>query len=181
MVDRGPELCGECHLRGSPEAVDASGGFIKHHEQYEELFQSRHIVLDCVVCHDPHEGVVQLRQAGEQTTRTRCENCHFEEARHQASETMVAVGVECIDCHMPRLVKSATGNADMFTGDIRTHLMAIDPELVSRFVELEDGSTIAASQISLDFACRHCHVEGGGATPRSDEELIEMATGYHSR
>jgi len=46
-----------------------------HHEQYEELFQSKHIVLDCVVCHDPHAGVVQIRKADAQTTRTRCENC----------------------------------------------------------------------------------------------------------
>ena len=32
-VDRDSELCGECHLCGGPEAVNASGGFIKHHEQ----------------------------------------------------------------------------------------------------------------------------------------------------
>jgi len=180
-VDRDPELCGECHYRGSPEAVDASGGFIKHHEQYEELFQSKHIVLKCVDCHDPHLGVVQLRQAGVQTTRTQCENCHFEEAKYQNSEVHQAVGVECIDCHMPRLVKSATGNADMFTGDIRTHLMAIDPDQVEQFIELEDGSVVSASQIGLDFACRHCHVEGGKATPKTDEELRAVASGYHRR
>jgi len=181
VVDRDSELCGECHLRGSPEAVDASGGFIKHHEQYEELFQSKHIVLKCVDCHDPHVGVVQLRQAGEQTTRTQCENCHFEEAKYQNSEVHQAVGVECIDCHMPRLVKSATGNAEMFTGDIRTHLMAIDPDLIEQFIELPDGSVVSASQISLNFACRHCHVEGGQATPKTDDELRARATGYHSR
>ena len=180
-VDRDAELCGECHLRGSPEAVDASGGFIKHHEQYEELFQSKHIVLECVDCHDPHVGVVQLRQAGEQTTRTQCENCHFEEAKYQNSEVHEAVGVECIDCHMPRLVKSATGNADMFTGDIRTHMMAIDPDQVEQFIELDDGSVVSASQIGLDFACRHCHVEGGQATPKTDDELRAVATGYHER
>ena len=180
-VDRDAELCGECHHRGSPEAVDASGGFIKHHEQYEELYQAKHIVLDCVDCHDPHVGVVQLRQAGVQTTRTRCENCHFEEAKYQNSEVHQAVGVECIDCHMPRLVKSATGNAEMFTGDIRTHLMAIDPDQVEQFIELEDGSVVSASQIGLDFACRHCHVEGGQAAPKTDDELRARATGYHAR
>ncbi len=175
--DRDSELCGECHLRGAPEGVDTSGGFIKHHEQYEELFQSKHVTLDCVVCHDPHAGVVQLRQAEAQTTRTQCVNCHFEKARYQASEVHPAVA-ECIDCHMPRVTKSAVGDAAKFTGDIRTHLMAIDPMQIGQFNE---EGTEALSQLGLDFACRHCHVEGGSATPKTDEELIEKAVGYHDR
>jgi hypothetical protein len=175
VVDRDAELCGECHLRGEPEGVDASGGFIRHHEQYEELFQSKHIVLDCVVCHDPHAGVVQLRKAGEQTVRTQCGNCHFKEAEYQDSQVHSAVA-QCIDCHMPRVTKSAVGDAAKFTGDIRTHLMAIDPEQVGQFSE-EGSETL--SQIGLDFACRHCHVEGGSATPKTDEELIDKAQGYH--
>jgi predicted CXXCH cytochrome family protein len=35
------------------------------------------VVVKCVQCHDPHEGLVQFRRAGEQTTRTTCVNCHF--------------------------------------------------------------------------------------------------------
>jgi len=176
-VDRDPELCGECHLRGAPEAVNASGGFIQHHEQYEELFQSKHIILDCVICHNPHAGVIQLRQAGEQTTRTQCENCHFEQAKYQKNEMHMALGVECIDCHMPRITKSAVGDAVKFTGDIRTHMMAIDPEQIGQFTK--DGSE-ALSQVGLGFACRHCHVPDS-AFAKSDEELIEMALGYHER
>ena len=176
-VDRDAELCGECHLRGAPEEVNASGGFIRHHEQYEELFQSKHITLDCVVCHDPHVGVVQLRQAGEQTTRTQCENCHFQNAKYQDSAVHPAVA-DCIDCHMARVTKSAVGNAEKFTGDIRTHLMAIDAEQIGQFTE--DGS-VALSQLGLNFACRSCHVEGGMAMPKTDEELIEKAIGYHDR
>ena len=126
----------------------------------------------------PARGVVQLRQAGEQTTRTQCENCHFEKAKFQNSEVHPALGVECIDCHMPRVTKSAVGDAEKFTGDIRTHLMAIDPDQDGQFTE--DGSE-ALSQLSLDFACRHCHVEGGKATPKTGEELIERATGYHDQ
>ena len=177
VVDRDAELCGQCHLRGGPEAVNASGGFIKHHEQYEELFQSKHIALDCVLCHDPHAGVMQLRQAGEQTTRTSCENCHFQQAKYQKSDVHPAVA-ECIDCHMPRVTKSAVGNAEMFTGDIRTHMMGIDADQVGQFTE--DGSE-ALSQIGLDFACRHCHVDGGMATVKTDQELTAKATGYHDR
>jgi hypothetical protein len=176
-VDRDSEQCGECHLRGAPEAVNASGGFIRHHEQYEELFQSKHIVLDCVKCHDPHVGVVQLRQADEQTTRTQCENCHFKNAKYQDSEIHPTVA-DCIDCHMPRVTKSAWGDAEKFTGDIRTHLMAIDPDQIGQFTE--DDSE-ALSQIGLDFACRGCHVKGGSATPKTDEELREKADGYHDK
>jgi hypothetical protein len=79
---------------------------------------------------------------------------------------------------MPRATKSAVGDAEKFTGDLRTHLMAIDPDQVGQFTE--DGSE-ALSQLSLDFACRHCHVEDGTASPKTDEELIERATGYHEQ
>ena len=174
-VDRDSELCGQCHLRGAPEAVNASGGFIQHHEQYEELFQSKHMALNCVTCHDPHEGVVQLRQVGEQTTRTQCENCHFKQETQQKLAVHMAVA-ECVDCHMPRVTKSAVGDAARFTGDIRTHMMAIDSREIGQFSE--DGKE-ALSQIGLDFACRHCHVAGGIATPKTDGQLIEMATDYH--
>src|SRR3990172_8033626 len=181
-VERSAALCGDCHIRGAVESVNAAGGFIEHHEQYEELFQSKHIPLDCVIGHDPHTRGIQLRKAQEsdpavQTTRTQCQNCHFKQAQYQDSEVHPAIGVQCIDCHMPRIAKSAWGDAEKFTGDIRTHLMAIDPQQIGQFSE--DGTT-ALSQIGLDFACRQCHVEGGKATPKTDEQLIDKATGYHT-
>jgi hypothetical protein len=70
------------------------------------------------------------------------------------------------------------GDLEKFSGDMRTHMMAIDPDQIGQFNE--DG-TEALSQIGLDFACRHCHVEGGMASPKTDEELTEMVTGYHNR
>ncbi|MCA9932589.1 MAG: hypothetical protein KC415_01605 [Anaerolineales bacterium] len=177
LLDRDSQACGACHVRGDSEEVNASDGFIQHHEQYEELFQSKHITIDCVICHDPHTGVVQLRRADEQTTRVQCENCHFEEEAVQNVERHVRLGVDCIDCHMPRLTKSAVGDSERFTGDIRTHLMAIDPMQIGQFSE--DG-TVALSQLSLDFACRSCHVSGGFAPVMTDEDLIVAAVGYHT-
>jgi hypothetical protein len=56
--------------------------------------------------------------------------------------------------------------------------MAIDPYQVGQFTE--DGK-YAYSQISLDFACRSCHVTGGTATVKTDEELFEKAVNYHAR
>jgi hypothetical protein len=77
---------------------------------------------------------------------------------------------------MPRVTKSAVGDPEKFTGDIRTHLMAIDPNQIDQFNE--DGS-LALSQLGLNFSCRHCHVEGGRAAPKTDAELIDAATGIH--
>ncbi len=175
-IDRDAEACGTCHSRGVLEEVDAGGGFIQHHEQYEELFQSKHIVIDCVICHDPHTGVVQLRKADVQTTRTECENCHFDEANNKPNEQHAKFAVDCIDCHMPRLTKSAVGDAEQFTGDIRTHLMAIEPTQIDQFNE--DGS-VALSQLSLNFACRSCHNPDGFGGEVTDDVLMEAATGYH--
>jgi len=175
-IVRDGEECGRCHRRDNVEQVNASDGFIQHHEQYEELYQSKHLVLDCVDCHDPHVGVVQLRQTGKQTTRTQCENCHFKAAQNQKVERHSAIGVPCIECHMPRLIANAWSNPDLFSGDIRTHVMAIDPNQVGQFSE--DGK-VAYSQISLNFACRHCHIFGTGLD-KTDEELIQAATDYHT-
>jgi hypothetical protein len=77
---------------------------------------------------------------------------------------------------MPRLVKSAWGVPERFTGDIRTHVMAIDPTQISQFSE--DG-TEALSQIGLDFACRQCHIPDT-AIALDDETLINAAMDYHS-
>jgi hypothetical protein len=174
QIDRDAEQCGLCHLRGDPENVDVSGGFVQHHEQYEELFQSKHIALDCVLCHDPHTGVIQLRQTGEQTTRTQCENCHFEQAKN-INHMSIA---KCIDCHMPFMVKSAIADPERYTGDIRTHLMAIDSEQIEQFDE--EGNPVSF-QIGLNFACRHCHSEGGMGLPKTDEELTALATIMHEK
>ncbi len=178
VVDRDAELCGECHVRGASEAVNASGGFIRHHEQYEELFQSKHVALDCIICHDPHIGVIQLRKAEQPTTRTQCENCHFQQAKYQNSKVHKAMKVACIDCHMPRVTKSAVGDIEKFTGDLRTHLMAIDFDQIGQFSE--DGK-VALSQLGLDFSCRSCHSEAGKASTKTDEELQEKAFNYHAR
>lgn len=174
-VDRDSEACGECHFRDTVEELDASDGLISHHEQYEELFQGKHITIDCVVCHDPHAGVIQLRERdARQTTRTECENCHFEAAENFNLEFHPS---ECIECHMPRVTMSALGDPSRFTGDIRTHLMAIDANQIEQFNE---EGTESFSQLGLDFACRHCHVDGGIASPKTDAELMQAANGIHS-
>lgn len=175
-IERDGALCGSCHRRESIEMVSAEDGFVRHAQQYSELFQSKHIVTDCVLCHNPHQLVVQLRQDRQQTSRTQCENCHFKEAQQQSNEKHKAMSFACIECHMPRVAKSAWGIAESFTGDVRAHLMAIDPNQIGQLSSNEETSL---SQIGLDYACRHCH-GAGMASPKTDEELINAARGYHS-
>jgi len=79
---------------------------------------------------------------------------------------------------MHRIVKSAWGNAEAYTGDIRAHLWAIDPDAISQFSE--DGKE-AISQVSLDFACKSCHRTGGTAMVKTDEQLWNTAVRYHER
>lgn len=175
-VDRDAGLCIGCHSRGSIEQVDATNGLIDHSDQYGDIFQGKHVALDCVVCHDPHKLVVQARQAKELTTSVRCENCHFKEAQYQNNSQHVLAKIACVECHMPRLIQSAWGDPAMFTGDVRTHRVTIDPNQIGQLSE--DGKTVLP-QIGLDFACRHCHVKGVGF-PKTDEELKAVANGYHN-
>ena len=174
-IDRDAEACTACHARGTLDEISAADGFIQHHDQYGDLYQSKHLVLDCVTCHDPHTGVVQLREADLPTVRTNCEDCHFAEAQYEAGHNEIG-GVDCIDCHMPRLIENAASDVAMFTGDMRSHVMLINPTQIAQFSE--DGTVLP--QISLDFACRSCHNANGRGVEVSDEQLISLAVGYHT-
>lgn len=172
--------CEQCHAITPVDEVDAEGAFISHHEQYPDLFDSKHIVLDCVDCHDPHTGVVQHLERGEQPVDVTCETCHFNVARYQNNVAHEMIQIDCIDCHMPRLLQNAVGDAGSFHGDMRSHVVAIDPYRVQQFEESENGQVIWP-QLSLDFACRSCHNPNDGlGQPKTDEELLQTAIDYHT-
>jgi hypothetical protein len=174
-VERDSELCGGCHRHNESSPVDAKDGFIDHQEQYEELFQGKHALLRCVQCHDPHSGVVQLSRAGEPTTRITCKQCHQKEAAYQKGAQHSIMQMDCIICHMPKIIKTAWGDAAKFKGDLRTHRVAINPNQIAQFSE--DGAT-ALPEIGLDYACRQCHLPNTQLA-KTDEELIQAATDYH--
>ncbi|MCB8949179.1 MAG: hypothetical protein H6653_14290 [Ardenticatenaceae bacterium] len=176
VINRDAESCDSCHTPGSLDGVTIENGFIQHHDGYQDLYQSKHLVLDCVTCHDPHSGVVQLREADLPTVQTNCEDCHFDQAQYEAGHNEIG-GVSCTDCHMPRLVQAAVGDPDMYTADLRTHVMSINPNQIEQFNE--DG-TLATTQISLNFACRSCHNPDGRAPAVTNEELLALAVGYHT-
>ena len=173
-VDRDSGLCGECHSRQPLGTVSVVDGFIADFQQFNEVSQSKHSSLSCVTCHDPHVGVPPPLVP---STRAECEDCHFKEAQFQNSVIHPNIA-GCSDCHMPPLGLSAGGESDGGFGDLHTHLFAIDTLQVGQFSE--DASE-SLSQISLDSACRSCHSENGIASPKTDEELLNTADGYHDR
>lgn len=172
VVERDSALCRECHTYVSTADLLVMDGFIQHSDQYGDLTQSKHQILDCLTCHDPHSGIVQQDQAGQQPTRLLCQDCHFREAQFQSNPAHVANGISCTDCHMPRLIQSGSANPKAYMGDMHTHVVAIDPRLISQF---NTDGTLASGQISLDYACRRCH----GST-KSNAELMAAANGYHA-
>lgn len=176
-IERDAEACLDCHVMGEADELVVADGFIQHHDQYGDLFPGKHAMLDCVLCHDPHSGVVQLDQENLDTTTTTCEECHYEQAQVVNIERHRVFNIDCVACHMPRLIQNAVGIPEQFTGDVRTHNVVINPTQIGQFSE--DGTEVLP-QIGLDFACRDCHNEQGIAPALSDEALIAGATGYHT-
>lgn len=171
-IDRSAEACGECHYRTSPpgsevNTIPASGGFIKHHEQYNEFLASPHSEQECVTCHDPHKrGEFSIKEDATCTSS----NCHDTEpyTTTYMQSPMAGYGVECKDCHMPYASKSAN-QLGPFEGDLQTHLFYINTDDTANMFT-EDGSNVALDfavpgkpekmnkgAVTLDFACKRCH------------------------
>jgi hypothetical protein len=164
--------CGECHQRGGKtNAIPASGGYIRHHEQYNEMKASKHADgvgpdLTCASCHDLHiPGRYPLAAgSGLSAIKTECSTCHpnHEITITDGSGTRVK-NIDCEDCHMPNASKSAIGmpKGNGWEGDVATHIWAINTDAVPRdsmfeggFVKL-DGDGLA--KVTMDFTCLQCH------------------------
>jgi len=171
--------CSRCHIRDDISVIDASGGFIKHHEQYEEILQSPHAQYQCTECHDPHRSAVYRDAATNpnQGIVKECAECHEGPATFGSSSKMDAAGISCEDCHMPPLVKSAVGNIDTFTGDVSTHLFRINTDASAP--QFNADGTAAMGYITIQYACQYCHIEGGTASVIPLEELRGWAENYH--
>jgi len=192
-VDDTSYFCGKCHTRGGDngvtpggEIIEASGGFIKHHEQYDEWLHSPHTNgPGCNNCHDPHASVKFDDDAAGEGNLTSCENCHTDQAAYSEHNGMP----ECTDCHMPKASKSAVA-LSLYQGDVPTHIWSINTDPVGKMEGMfsEDGTSVlenaqGQSQITLDFACYGCHKDengdGGSFSTRTLEELSEMAFNIH--
>ena len=172
-IERDSELCGSCHVRDDHGVIEAADGFILDQAQYEEVATSKKAVMRCVDCHDPHQTAKFDRNPG---IVAECESCHFEKETYQ--KITDRRHAKCTDCHMPLATMSALGDPAQFSADVRTHLFAINPLAESQFKK--DG-TESEHYLTLEFTCRGCHSEEGRAPNLSDEELLDVAVGFHER
>jgi hypothetical protein len=176
-VDRSSQLCGDCHVRGNPAQIDAQDGFEKHHEQYEDLYNSKHFAISCVTCHDPHASTLY---ADETINPTKgivqvCESCHWQ---NEWRNVRIHLGIDCVDCHMPPMAKSAQANLELFRGDIRSHQFSIntDPEAP----QFNEEGTLVMPYLTLQYVCGQCHNDQY-ADRMALTTLTEAASGYHDR
>jgi len=183
VVDSGSGLCGRCHTRDEDNHIAASGGFIKHHEQYDEWLHSPHNAMGgpgCNDCHDPHSSVIFDDVAVGTGTSTSCTDCHTVEVKHNGAPG-------CVDCHMPEADKSATA-AYAYKGDIRSHILTINTAAVGKMEGMfEEGGAFVIEDadglgnVTLDFACYGCHKDsegvGGANSIRSLQELSDYVLG----
>lgn len=149
-VDRSSASCGECHYRTDPNIIPAKGGFIRHHEQYNEFLKSGHSkTLTCASCHDPHK-------TGQTSIKLTCEDCHSDVAAVYADSHMGQEGVECEDCHMPAMSKSAV-SLRKWVGDVKTHLFKINLNTSAQSFNA-DGSQ-AIGHVTSEYSCLVCHYD----------------------
>lgn len=174
-------LCGTCHNRGYSNVIDSKGGFVKHHEQWDELVSTKHgssAGLSCSTCHDPHKRTIWDGDA----IIKNCSECHSSAAatvNHTASAS-------CVDCHMPYAAKSGTKRGESgFEGDVRSHLMKIIVNDEDMFTE--DGSAVRddatrPAALSVAYSCLGCHNRSSSdAIPdKTLEDAINEAAGMHS-
>lgn len=195
VVDSSASLCGECHVRNTAlwngvPAVEASGGFIRHHEQYEELQASgAHANLECVSCHEPHRSTLNENGSGcyasacHTTGATAIGSGHFGKT---FSRTGYSEDVTCVSCHMPFASKSAVAATDTTIigdgtsvtdaigriGDLHTHIFSIDTTDAAYDTMIDSttdpfsngkayvDTTGGEAAVTMDFACLRCHNDG---------------------
>ena len=187
-IDDTAELCGNCHTRDAARRVLTSGGFIRHHEQYDELKLGGKDSFDCGTCHEPHILTRYGNDAAGGILVT-CESCHADKVANNNHNGAPS----CINCHMGRATKSARAVHDN-EGDVRTHIFTINTSAVDKsamfVVDPADGKEIAEPFVTLDFACYSCHkpsaadggdpTQGGSNSTKTLAELSVKATGIHN-
>ncbi len=177
-IDRSADQCGQCHTRDAQRRIEAKGGFIRHHEQYDEMISAKHAALDCIDCHHQHKGARNTPGVG---IVRNCESCH----PAQAAKVKHNGAPDCIDCHMPEAGKSAVASNE-HNGDVMSHIFKVNSAAVDKSAMWydADGKQFSNGFVTLDFACYSCHRDasgvGGGRSQRSIAELSAFATGMHN-
>jgi hypothetical protein len=159
VVNESAAFCGLCHVRGEPNKIPAKGGFIRHHEQYNELLASPMNNFKCITCHDPHKGVHRgaTNPLGPKNGIIKeCAECHQNALKEFKGSTMQKAGVKCTDCHMPAATKSAV-KLSTYQADVRSHLFKINTRADTDMFTADDK--YAEGYLTLEFACLGCHTD----------------------
>ncbi len=167
------ELCGQCHYRNEDHSVAASGGFTKHHEQYDEFIHTGHYTgsgMNCSTCHDPHKRVIW---DGDGIKQGCTDNCHG------SVTTVSAAHNDCVSCHMAKTAKSAVQTIAGYQGDVHNHTFAIATDTTWNMFT-DDGSKMRLddnghTKIAKTNVCYGCHADGnGGGGTGSVKSLAEI-------
>lgn len=168
------DVCKNCHVRGDDlTKIPASNGLIRHHEQYQELAASPHGgKLKCTSCHSPHASTKYDAAAPGAGVEKECTTCHSD----KTIEVAAMAGLECADCHMPKVSKSAVTKTvgDITYGDVHTHLfkLTLDPDATLTYKDA-DGKEWGNNAVPVIYACKRCHTDWDAA------KAIEEAPKVH--
>jgi Cytochrome c554 and c-prime len=159
----GGKACSECHYRDAQSRMPWKGGFMRHHQQAEELKHSSHANNTCTSCHDQHRSTV-YNDGG---VDRQCTECHTGSKSNTFYSVKFMENVDCIDCHMPDMGKSAVAE-NQYKGDVRGHLFwTMTAPIAAVDNTYDEGGTLYWKQnrmgqsfITLDYVCLGCHTSG---------------------
>ncbi len=170
----GYETCNKCHARDRTATnkrvewlpttyAGASTGFIRHREQGDMMFASKHHLggMTCATCHNPHKSVYY--RLGGLKASAACENCH-------ANKIIPGHGPDkatCLDCHMPNAARNGD-HLSKYVSEQSAHFWKILTTPTTMFQNL-DSTFVAGkkyikvdangfSGLTLDYTCLQCHV-----------------------
>jgi len=192
-VDGSAAACGRCHASAGLDTLAVAGGFLLGNQQAAEMLATKHVLLQCTSCHDPHVSVAYDR---DRAIRNHCTDCHRDRdlAGHQGKIFVRGDYVEtlaCESCHMPFATRTLfSAGADVVgdqggrLGDGRSHLVKIDTT-GDRFESRQsaDGARLQPGPegmaLTLDVVCLRCHNAKGSAFALSVTAAAQIAPGLH--
>lgn len=193
----GADTCFECHNRPFNDdsgEILASGGYVKHHEQWPELRASgAHSAFTCTTCHDPHVSAVYDE---ENAIVQHCTDCHPNQTMALHDGKVFVRGnytekLHCESCHMTFATKSGSTATTAVVGDLgrmgdtHTHIFRIDTREVDyTSMFSEDGKTVVRDDlgraaVTVDFVCLRCHNGVGNAFELGLGPAADIADGMH--
>lgn len=177
VADPSSQLCGQCHYLNGKPRVDAQGGLMLS-DQYDQLLNSPHRMLTCVVCHDPHKST--RYGLGGVKKDPGCRGCH----RVQRVDIPQMADLACEQCHMPLVATSAVRRTvgGRVRGDMHSHTFKLHTDLEAQMFS-EDGrfmvlDGLGNAVVRVEMACQECH-NGERAWAQCVGWMVEHARQIH--